>query len=465
MIRRRIALATGVTALAVLGSALPVWALFSAQTSATQTATATALGAGSTPAVAVSGRDLVVSWSASALPGSAPAASSNAYTLQRFDSSAPTVAIAPQNGCAGTLTALTCREAGLSAGSWTYRVTPQRSAWLGAASGSSTAATVASAALALSPSTLTAAGGATTGTVTSYLDNETVSYCLDLAAAACTSSTRIGFATVPATGGSVAATLTVPAGTSVGAHTISAYGSLGTASSQALTVVAAAASRLAYATQPVGGGAGVAFPTQPVVLIQDAYGNTVTTSTATVTLAIGTNPTAGVLSGCLSSTSAGVATFSGCKIDRAGTGFTLVASSAGLTGATSSAFTITGGLAGLFLDNAMMKITPVTFNCGTVSTNRTCTGGLTAQSGNRDFTFNVRLVDSGNNAVTNPTGSPITVTYTQTGGSGISGGTTIASTATGTSTVTVTIANNNSATFTATATVGGVTYVVRATVS
>ena len=35
---------------------------------------------------------------------------------------------------------------------------------------------------------------------------------------------------------------------------------------------------------------------------------------------------------------AGIATFAGCKIDRAGTGYTLTATSAGLTSATSSAF-------------------------------------------------------------------------------------------------------------------------------
>ena len=47
-----------------------------------------------------------------------------------------------------------------------------------------------------------------------------------------------------------------------------------------------------------------------------------------MTLAIGTNPSNGTLSGCTSTTVNGVATFTGCKIDKAGTGYTLTATDA-----------------------------------------------------------------------------------------------------------------------------------------
>ncbi|HEY6056465.1 MAG TPA: hypothetical protein VIV06_00455, partial [Candidatus Limnocylindrales bacterium] len=106
-----------------------------------------------------------------------------------------------------------------------------------------------------------------------------------------------------------------------------------------------AASKLAFTTQPGGGGVAAVWSTQPVVTIQDAAGATVDSS-ANVTIAIGTNPSGGVLtcsSGLTIAAVHGVASFSGCRIDKAGNGYTLVANSPGLTSATSSAFNI-GGL-------------------------------------------------------------------------------------------------------------------------
>jgi hypothetical protein len=80
------------------------------------------------------------------------------------------------------------------------------------------------------------------------------------------------------------------------------------------------------------------------VAIQDAYGNTVTSTTALISVAIGTNPGGGTLSGTTSvSASGGVASFGTLSINKAGTGYTLRASSAGLIGATSSAFNVTAG--------------------------------------------------------------------------------------------------------------------------
>ena len=82
------------------------------------------------------------------------------------------------------------------------------------------------------------------------------------------------------------------------------------------------------------------------VAVEDANGNIETSDNATqVSLAIGTNPASGTLSGGSAVTvSSGVATFSGLSIDTAGTGYTLTASSTpSYTGATSAAFNITTG--------------------------------------------------------------------------------------------------------------------------
>ena len=84
------------------------------------------------------------------------------------------------------------------------------------------------------------------------------------------------------------------------------------------------------------------------VAVEDANGNVETSDNATqVSLAIGTNPASGTLSGGSAVTVAsGVATFSGLSIDKAGTGYTLTASSTpSNTGATSAAFNITTGAA------------------------------------------------------------------------------------------------------------------------
>ena len=75
--------------------------------------------------------------------------------------------------------------------------------------------------------------------------------------------------------------------------------------------------------------------------ILDAFGNT-TTSTANVTVALGTNPAGGTLSGTTTVAAVnGVATFSDLSLDKVGTGYTLTASSGTLTAATSNAFDIT----------------------------------------------------------------------------------------------------------------------------
>ncbi len=123
----------------------------------------------------------------------------------------------------------------------------------------------------------------------------------------------------------------------------SANGKIGTSGTVAVAVGAAA--RVKFTLQPGNGTGGSNLVTQPVVTVQDAGGNTVAGSSATVTLAIGTNPGSGVLS-CTANPKAavaGVATFAGCKIDKVGTGYTLTASASGLTGDTSSAFNITLG--------------------------------------------------------------------------------------------------------------------------
>ena len=103
------------------------------------------------------------------------------------------------------------------------------------------------------------------------------------------------------------------------------------------------AAKLAFTVQPGNAAAGSAIAPAVAVSIEDASGNLVTTATTMVSIAIGTNPSAGTLAGTTSVAAVGgVATFSGLSINNAGAGYTLTASGTGLTGAMSSAFTVTG---------------------------------------------------------------------------------------------------------------------------
>lgn len=119
----------------------------------------------------------------------------------------------------------------------------------------------------------------------------------------------------------------------------------------ALTVNAAAANKLAFTTQPGGGTGGTAWTTQPVVTVQDQFGNTMATDTSTVTVAIANNAgPGGVLSGTLTKAAvAGVADFSlnasKLSIDKIGTGYTLTATDSTLASATSNPFNVTLGAA------------------------------------------------------------------------------------------------------------------------
>ncbi len=106
------------------------------------------------------------------------------------------------------------------------------------------------------------------------------------------------------------------------------------------------AARLAFGLQPAGAVAGSAMSPPPVVELLDVTGNVATKLTDSVTLTIGANPAGGTLSGATTVVAVGgLATFSNVSIDRAGAGYTLIATSGGLTPVTSQAFDVTAAAA------------------------------------------------------------------------------------------------------------------------
>ncbi len=142
----------------------------------------------------------------------------------------------------------------------------------------------------------------------------------------------------------------------------------------------------------------------------DAFGNVAKSSAASIQVALGANPTGAVLSGTRTvAATAGVALFPDLSLSRAGTGLTLVASSSGLTDATSAAFAVVPGLP------ARLTLLGVPANVNT---------GATLPQ------LQVSIEDTLGNRVTTAT-TPVTVTFGANPSGATLGGTTSATPASG----------------------------------
>jgi len=118
------------------------------------------------------------------------------------------------------------------------------------------------------------------------------------------------------------------------------------ATSAAFTINSPPPGGLTFSVQPTTTTAGATITPAVQVAAHDAQGNPATGFTGSVTVAIGTNPSGGTLSGTTTVAAvAGVATFGNLSINTAGTGYTLTAAAGALTGATSAVFSITTALA------------------------------------------------------------------------------------------------------------------------
>jgi ribosomal protein L24E len=135
-----------------------------------------------------------------------------------------------------------------------------------------------------------------------------------------------------------------------GTYTLTATdGTLTSAVSMTVTITPPAA-RIVFTTEPSATATGgTAFVRQPAVTVQDTLGHTVTTDTSAVALTL-TTPAGATLT-CNPHSNAkaavgGVATFTGCNIDRnSGTAYTLTATDGSLTGATSTGTVVSVGAA------------------------------------------------------------------------------------------------------------------------
>jgi hypothetical protein len=319
-------------------------------------------------------------------PGTAPNGSANnGFYVQRF------VGATPSPGCATSPASLTtgaaCEDTSVADGIYTYKVTAVFGSWT-AQSVASVPVTVArlhhltvsapASASAGAPFTVavTAKDGSGT-TINGYLG--TVGFTSTDSQA--TLPTNYTF--VPADGGSHSFVNGVTLRTS-GSAAVTVNDTVQTAATGtvAVSVMQAAPSKLSFAQQPTGTTAGAVIIPAVTVRIEDDFGN-LTTSTASASLAV--TGGAATLNGTTTRTGvAGVSTFADLSVNTAGT-YTLVATSPGLTGASSLSFAIRAA--------APSKL------C-VVATLPTCSGATLAVANGSTTTTQIRIFDQYGNVAT-----------------------------------------------------------------
>lgn len=181
------------------------------------------------PTAAVSGRNVTVSWSAPT--GGAPA---NGYVVRRYNTSNAVQTIGA--ACSGTIPTTSCVESAVPPGTWKYTVTATRGNWRAAESAYSSTVTVSAPALTLTQTTITRLPTTLSGQATGFSTGQTVTFRLDNPTSGTLLSGSITPNPVP-TNGTSNVSVTIPAGTPNGAHTVYAIGSGGDQASRAITVV------------------------------------------------------------------------------------------------------------------------------------------------------------------------------------------------------------------------------------
>ncbi len=185
------------------------------------------LSGGNTPTVSVSGRNVTVSWAAT---GGTPV---GGYLVKRYNASDVEQVVGA--GCSGTVAALSCVENAVPGGAWKYSVTPVQGNWRGAESARSATATVAAASFSLDQSTTTSLPKTFTGQINNFIAGQTVTYRLDDPSSGTVLSGSINPTPVQASG-TATVSVTLPAGTPNGVHTIYAVGSQGDQPGASVTV-------------------------------------------------------------------------------------------------------------------------------------------------------------------------------------------------------------------------------------
>jgi alpha-tubulin suppressor-like RCC1 family protein len=182
----------------------------------------------------------------------------------------------------------------------------------------------------------------------------------------------VGTATVVTDGAGLAQT-TWKLGSTVGTQTVTA--SAGTLAGSPVTYTATARSlaptKLAVTAQPANATAGATLATVTIVA-QNASGDTASAFTGAVTLTLAGGTSGATLGGTTTVNAVGgVATFSNLTVSRSGTGYALVASSSGLTNATTNSFDIAAGVAAKLVFTSQPSSSTARLSVGTLAVTAT----------------------------------------------------------------------------------------------
>lgn len=253
--------------------------------------------------------------------------------------------------------------------------------------------------------------------------------------------------TTVSTGAGGLATVNWTLGSLLGAQTLTVTG-VGLSQSpltvNATASSAGAATQLVITTQPTNVVSGASIAPAIVVTAKDAGNNVATSFAGNVSLTFGANPGSASLGGTATVAAvAGVATFSAVSLDKVGTGYTLVAGSAGLAPATTGTFNVSAGAAAIMTITAGQAQTAFTSTVlGTPLQVKVTDAALNPISG---YTVNWSVASGGGSiAATSVTGATGLAQNTWTLGS-VPGTQSVTATATGLA--------GSPATFTATATI------------
>jgi hypothetical protein len=134
--RAATALALAVTLAGALAG--PASATWSAPGSGSAAGAAATMPTGATPSAHASGTSVTVTWSAAKFASGTAVAG---YTIARYNATTGATATVG-SACSGTISATTCTELDVAAGSWVYTDTPVDQNWRGVASAESASVTV-----------------------------------------------------------------------------------------------------------------------------------------------------------------------------------------------------------------------------------------------------------------------------------------------------------------------------------
>ncbi len=276
------------------GVAFAYWSYIDSSNAHTAEAVAGSVGSGQQPTlVSVSGRDVAITWGA--------ATNATTYTVARANVAPGGLSTTVSSTCAGTVSGTSCTDSGLpengtAATTWTYTDTPFLDNWQGPTSSASAVVSVPGPTLSLGATSFTTNGSTTSATVANFFDNEGVTYCVDQSSS-CSAGNTLGTATVPASGGTVSTpSITIPAGLSIGSHTVYAIGNHTPGSSLAsvsITITAGTTTKLAFVQGPSAVTVGQTMTPSVTVQAEDQYGNPTNDSGATVTVATSPSVTVG----------------------------------------------------------------------------------------------------------------------------------------------------------------------------